>query len=141
MTAICRMRNLSAYWQQDDTRVSKIVVLLLVVLCGCGKSKSATSQANDLYLQAKSLLAAGKTTEALDALNQSISVEPALWSYHERAKLHAQLGDDQSALADCAAALQLDPQDPDAAWLKSEIAKPGAERFRGKFKSSPSSKR
>jgi tetratricopeptide (TPR) repeat protein len=116
-------------------------ILLSVVICGCGKSKSATSRANDLYLQAKGLLAAGKTSEALEVLNQSISVQPALWSYHERAKLQAQLGDDKAAMADCAAALELDSQDPDAAWLKSELAKPAAERFRGKFKSSPSSRR
>ena len=55
--------------------------------------------------------------------------------------LHAQLGDDKAALADCEAALKLEPQDPDAAWIKREIAKPASERFRGKFKSSPSSNR
>lgn len=130
-----------ADWQPIGAGLWKIAVLLSLVICGCGKSTSATSQANDLFLEAKGFLASGDTTKALDALNQSIAAEPTLWSYHERAKLHAQLGDDQSALADCAAALQLDPEDPDAAWLKSEIAKPAAERFRGKFKSSPSSNR
>jgi Tfp pilus assembly protein PilF len=119
----------------------KIAILLALVVCGCGKSKSSTEQANDLFLEAKGFMASGDTTKALDALNRSIATEPTLWSYHERAKLHAQLGDDHAALADCAAALDLDPQDPDAAWLKSEIAKPAAERFRGKFKSSPSSNR
>ena len=135
------MREATTHSQPTSAELWKIAAALLLVMCGCGKSKSATSQANDLFLQAKNFLAAGDTTKALDALNQSIAAEPTLWSYHERAKLHAQLGDVQSALADCEAALQLDPQDPDAAWLKTEIAKPAAERFRGKLKSSPSSKR
>ena len=116
-------------------------MVLSLVMGGCSKSKSTTSQANDLFLKAKDFLASGDTNNALDALNQSIALEPALWSYHERAKLHAKLGDDKAALADCRAALELEPQDPDAAWIKSEIAKPASERFRGKFKSSPSSNR
>ena len=123
------------------SRLWTSAIVLSLVICGCSKSKSTTSQANDLFLKGKGFLASSDTANALDALNQSIAIEPALWSYHERAKLHAQLGDDRAALADCAAALELEPQDHDAAWIKSEIAKPASERFRGKFKSSPSSNR
>ncbi len=117
----------------------KLELLLILTLCGCSKKKSTTAQANDLFLQAQTFIAAGDTQKALDALNQSIALQPAVWAYHERAKLYAQLGDEKSALADCDAALKLDPGDPDAAWLKGEFAKPAAERFRGKFKTPPSS--
>jgi len=118
-----------------------IAITVAIAACGCGKGKTSTSQANDLFLQAKQFLAAGEKAKALDALNKSIETEPALWSYHERAKLHAELDDSKSALADCEAALKLDPNDPDATWLKTEIAKPAAERFKGKLKSPPSRSR
>lgn len=135
------MIKTKAGWRFIDSRLWMSAVVLSVAACGCGKGKSATREANDLFLKAKASLASGDTASALASLDQSIAVEPALWSYHDRAKLRAQLGDDKGALADCEAALELDPQDPDAAWIKSELAKPAAARFRGKFKSSPSSKR
>jgi tetratricopeptide (TPR) repeat protein len=135
------MIKTKAGWRFIASRLWMSAMVLAVVICGCGKSKSATSEANDWFLKAKASLASGDTASALAALDQSIAIEPALWSYHERAKLRAQLGDDKAALADCEAALTLDAQDPDAAWIKSEIAKPAAARFRGKFKSSPSSNR
>lgn len=131
----------TAIERHKGSEMLRVAVLFVLLFCGCGKSTSATSQANDLFLQAKKFITSGDTAKALDALNRSIEIEPALWAYHERAKLHAQLGDDKSALADCDAAIRLDPQDPDATWLKTEIAKPAAERFKGKFKSPPSSKR
>jgi len=118
-----------------------LVSLAALVLLGCGKREKPTVQANNLFLEAKKLIAAGDNVKALETLNQSIAVEPAMWAYHERAKLQAQMGNVEAALADCDAALKLEPDDADATWLRNELKKPAAERFKGKLKTPPSANR
>ncbi len=135
------MPNTTVRRQQRGSTPWLILILVALLSCGCGKGESSTSQSNDLFLEAKASLAAGDNAKALDLLNQSITVEPALWSYRERAKLHSQMGNDQAGLDDCEAALQLAPDDPDTLWLKAEFAKPAAQRFQGNFKAAPSSNR
>jgi hypothetical protein len=63
-----------------------------------------------------------------------------LWALRERAKLHAERGEDQAAREDCEAALAITPDDADVLWIKGELAKPAAQRFQGVAKSPPSNK-
>lgn len=114
---------------------------LLILAMGCGGGKQQVSNANQLFIEASKLIGEGQKKGALEKLNASIAIEPSLWSYRERAKLLTEQGNDEAALKDCDAALQLVPDDPDILWLKGEIAKPVAQRFQGKFKSPPSSNR
>ncbi len=117
------------------------LLIALLVAAGCGENNKQLSNASDLFLKGKELQAAGDQAKALEAYDQSIAAEPSVWSYHERAKLHAQMGNDKAAIEDCEAALKLDPEDPDALWLKAEFAKPAGQRFQGKSKDSPGSNR
>lgn len=128
----------------NSLRVYPLLIVLLFalpVVFGCNESKSQLSSSNDLFLKGQELVAAGDKAKALEAFDQSIAAEPALWTYRERAKLHAEMGNDKAALEDCEAALKLEPDDPDTLWLKAEFAKPAAQRFQGGFKSPPSSNR
>lgn len=117
------------------------LLMLVSVTIGCGDDGPKVSDANKLFIEASKLIGEGQQQAALEKLNESISDEPLLWSYRERAKLLLETGKDDAAMKDVDAALQLAPADPDLLWLKGEIAKPAAQRFQGKFKSPPSSNR
>lgn len=120
---------------------SLILLLVMLGIAGCGPSDPEQSSANQKFIEANELLAKGQTNEALAALDESIDAGPTLWAYRARAKLHAQVANDDKARADCDAGLKLMPDDQDLLWIKGELSKPAAERFQGKFKTAPSSNR
>lgn len=110
------------------------VLLSIVVasaLAGCSPSAPETSAANQKYLEANALIAQGDREAAVKALNESIAAEPTLWSYRSRARLYAEMGQDDEARADCEAGLKITPGDADLLWIKGELAKPVGRRFKG----------
>jgi tetratricopeptide (TPR) repeat protein len=115
-------------------------LLAACLLLGCGPKEKPLSSSNQKFLEAKELIAKGQKDEALAALDASIKEQPSLWALRERAKLHAERGEDQAAREDCDAALAITPDDADALWIKAELAKPKAQRFQGAAKNPPSHK-
>jgi tetratricopeptide (TPR) repeat protein len=106
---------------------------------GCGGSEGPKLSDSSKYLvEARRALGDGDTDAALKALDASIAAEPNEWAYLDRAKLHATLGNDQAALDDCEALVRLKPDNPDVAWIKGELKKPVADRFKGRFAVPPS---
>ncbi|MBA3483722.1 MAG: hypothetical protein H0T51_18085 [Pirellulales bacterium] len=123
------------------------IILILGVMfttclsCGCASDEPPLSNSTKTYLEAKELIAKGQKEEALIALDASIKESPTLWSLRDRAKLHAERGEDKAAREDCEAALTVTPDDLDVFWIKGELAKPKEQRFQGQFKNPPSSNR
>jgi len=116
---------------------SLTVVVMLCATAGCGDKRDSVPKASTLYLQAMEHIGAGEADKALEALNQSIEVEPQMWAYRERAKIHEKRGEDKAAMEDVEAAIKLAPDDAETLWLKGELAKPKGERFQGKFATPP----
>jgi tetratricopeptide (TPR) repeat protein len=111
------------------------------MIAGCSSDDTPLPSSAKLYLDAQTSLAAGDKAKAMEALNASISGEPTPWALFLRAKLLLQTGDEAGALKDCNAGLEIAPDDSNLAWLKSELAKPAASRFQGKFKDPPAQAR
>lgn len=109
-----------------------------VLSIGCGSEKESQATSNQLLIQAREAVVAGDTEKAMAALDGSIASKPTVWAYFERARLSLQSGDEQAALQDCHAALQMSPEDQEVLWLKGEIEKPVDKRFQGEFKNPPS---
>lgn len=130
----------SCYQRRDSTFVG-VALLLSVGITGCNGEEQAISTPNQLLIEAQQLAAEGQNEQAIEKLNASIESSPTIWALRARAKLLAERGDDQAALADCEAALQLAPDDADAAWIKMELGKPVAQRFQGAFRDPPSRRR
>ena len=121
---------------------SYLAIALSCGLSGCGgTNEPPVSEANRLFLEAQELRAQGNTDGAIEKLAASIAAEPTLWAFTERAKLHAQAGNDRAAIEDCDAALKTFPDEPDLLWLKGELQKPKEQRFQGRFKTPPSANR
>jgi hypothetical protein len=111
----------------------------LPVLVGCGGSDEPNVPQSGQYLiEARKAMADGDEAKAIESLNASIESEPNTWAYLERAKINAKNGADEAALADCEAVLKLEPENRDVPWLKAEIKKPVASRFKGQFAIPPS---
>jgi hypothetical protein len=126
-------------WRQR--RGSTIIGLALLAsfgMTGCSGEKQELSTPNQLLIEAQQLVAEGHNEQAMEKLNASIAGGPTIWALRTRARLLAERGDDQAALADCDAALQLAPDDADASWIKKELQKPLAQRFQGAFRDPPS---
>ena len=113
----------------DRTKVALLTTLTLLPLAGCA-DKPVLDEAAHAFAAAQQAIAEGDTEQAMDLLNTSIDKRPNEWYYHERAKLHAQNGDDELATADIEAGLELDPENPDLAYLKKELKKPVRSRFK-----------
>jgi tetratricopeptide (TPR) repeat protein len=117
------------------------VTLAMCSLSGCTSDEAPLGDSAQTYIEAKELLDKGQKEEALVALNASIKEKPTFWALRDRARLHAERGEDEAAREDCEAALEISPDDVDIAWIKGELAKPKEKRFQGQFKEPPSSNR
>jgi tetratricopeptide (TPR) repeat protein len=115
--------------------------MAFIVLTGCYGAEPGATDANKKYIEATGYLAKGENDKAMEALNASLAAGPTLWAYRARARLSAESNNDAAALKDCEEALKVTPDDPDILWIKGELAKPAAERFKGRFKTPPSSNR
>ncbi|HEX6963717.1 MAG TPA: tetratricopeptide repeat protein [Lacipirellula sp.] len=129
----------AAVRRRMKTLLSALLASCLVA--GCGSSEEPLSDSNQKYIDAKELLAQGEQDKALAALDASIKAKPNFWALRDRARIHAERGEDEAAQKDCEAALAIVPADSDVLWIKGELAKPVAQRFQGAAKSPPSSNR
>lgn len=120
---------------------SIIAAALLLIAAGCGSGEQPLPEATIRLVEAREAIAAGNDEAALAALNDSLESQPMVWAYYERAKLKLKSGDEIAARADCDAALEIAPNDPEVKWFKGELAKPADKRFQGQFKHAPSSRR
>lgn len=125
------------------TRIAIIgcVVSAPFLALGCGGEQQTISTPNELLIEARQLASEGQTDQAIEKLNASIDAGPTVWAHRLRAQLLAERGEDEAALQDCEAALELAPDDVDALWIKKELTKPKDQRFQGAFQNPPSSKR
>ena len=74
-------------------------VSVLLLLSGCGK-KPVLDEAATLFVQANEAIEAGETDKAIELLSQSLEERPDPWTYYERGRLYAEVGEDESASAD-----------------------------------------
>ena len=106
---------------------------------GCGGSgEIELTEEQDFFVAAAEALASGDQAKAMEMLTKSIEAKPSRYAHFERAKLYEQQGEDQKALEDCAAALQIQPGDRDVLWLQGELKKAKDKRFKGRFANPPS---
>lgn len=120
---------------------ASLLVLLTVCLVGCGGSNEPVlGSAVEHYLAAQDALAKGDKETALKELDISLSQQPDVWAYFERAQLHAKAGQDDKAKADCGAGLKLDEKHTGLKWLQGELKKPADRRFKGKNANPPVTK-
>jgi tetratricopeptide (TPR) repeat protein len=129
--------------QSNRRRVISVIGIAAIVsaFIGCGTPPTQMPTSDSLYLEAQQHYSKGQNAEALTKLDSSIAAGPTAWAYFLRARIRAQQGDDQAALADCEEGLKLDPADTKLAWLKGELGKPQQARFQGAFKDPPVEKR
>ncbi len=106
-------------------------VSVLLLLSGCGK-KPVLDEAATLFVQANEAIEAGETDKAIELLSQSLEERPDPWTYYERGRLYAEVGEDESASADIEAGLALDEEHSDLLWLQKQLKKPSRSRFKGK---------
>jgi tetratricopeptide (TPR) repeat protein len=118
--------------------VALAATVLLLLTAGCADDKGEIDSSRNHLLDARQALKDGDSAKAIEALNASIASRPNVWAYFELAKLHLEGGDEAAALANCAKALELDPEMADALWFQGELKKPAESRFKGKFKDPPS---
>ena len=106
-------------------------VPLFIALIGCGGSGDLElDSASENLLSAQELIEQGDHQAALQKLDESIEATPDAWTYFERAKLHAELGNDEKANSDIAAGLKLDGKNSKLLWLRQEMKKPKTSRFK-----------
>ena len=103
---------------------------LTFVCLGCGSEENTAPKSAEFIVEAREALEAGDQAKALQALDSSIDAEPTVWGYALRAKLYAETGRDTDAAADCEAGLQIDPSNQELMWIKAELEKPAAKRFK-----------
>ena len=89
---------------QPTIRLGFVTVLLCCL--GCGED-SVLDEAATSFVAAQEAVEAGDTAKAIEFLDDSIAKRPDVWSYHLRAKLHAENGDDELAKADVESGLEL----------------------------------
>jgi hypothetical protein len=108
-----------------------------IALLGCGENKPTLDDSGDYFVQAQTALDAGDTAKAVELLSLSIESKPYPFAYFQRARIYVDQGKDAEALADSEAGLALDSDNADLKWLRDELKKPKANRFKGKFKNPP----
>lgn len=101
----------------------------MLVCAGCSE-ESVLDEAAKSFVAAQEAVEAGDTAKAIEFLDDSIAQRPDVWSYHLRAKLHAENGDDDLARADIEAGLELAPEQDDLLYLQKELKKPVKSRFK-----------
>lgn len=125
--------------QARSLELLRCALLACLVAPGCGQRDAVElTEEQNYFVLAADALNSGDDAKALEMLTKSIETKPSRYAHYERAKLHEQQGADDQALADCAAALQLQPGDKDVLWLQGEIKKPKDKRFKGRFANPPS---
>lgn len=121
------------------TRIFSSVLIVWVGLAiGCGGKKFELSEAEQALIDARTAIAEGDSTKAIEFLDISIEANPDTWSFYERAKLHAENGDDEAAKADIAAGLELEPEHSELLWLQKQLKKSKSSRFKGSKGQPPS---
>jgi Tfp pilus assembly protein PilF len=129
-------------WWKMQARSLALVCCALhacLALAGCGQRDAVElTEEQNYFVLAADALNSGDDAKAMEMLTKSIETKPSRYAHYERAKLHEKQGADDQALADCAAALQLQPGDKDVLWLQGEIKKPKDKRFKGRFANPPS---
>lgn len=119
--------------------ISRIAAIACIAVMGCGERDAVElTEEQNYFVLAADALYSGDDAKALEMLAKSIETKPSRYAHYERAKLYEKQGADEQALADCAAALELQPGDKDVLWLQGEIKKPKAKRFKGRFANPPS---
>jgi len=114
-----------------------IGVAILVAGIGCGDRGVQLDDSAQHFVAAQQALDAGDKVKAIKELTASIQARPDEWAYYQRGKLYSDSGDVKSALADCEAGLALDAENESLQWLRGELKKPPAKRFKGKFATPP----
>lgn len=109
--------------------VARLVAILTVCVAGC--QREAGQQASDLAIAAQTAKAAGKLPRAKELLDEAIQLHPIAHFYLERARIHAELGEIDAAIADCQRGLELEPDHSELVSLLQECRKPAKERFQG----------
>ena len=119
---------------------SAIFGIVALALAGCGGGANTVPElksAAEKLSAAKASIDAGNHDEALSLLNDLIEDSPSVWAYKTRAKLYLDMGEEEKALADCEAGLQVQPGFRELEWMAAEIKKPVGERFKGRFANPP----
>lgn len=107
-----------------------IILTATILFCGgCGGDGDDVPASAALIVEARQAIDAGDTTKAMESLDASIAAEPTAWAYALRARVQAEAGSDDAALADCDAGLKLDETNEELMWIKSELRKPKEKRF------------
>lgn len=101
---------------------------LVVLVVGC--SPPAMKESTQLHAEATAALASGDKELAVAKLTESIDSEPTTGCLFDRAKLYESMDQDDKALADCNQGLVLQPDHKDLKWLKKQLEKPKAKRFK-----------
>ena len=110
----------------------------IVILAGCGGTGSVLDDADKALVDARQAISDGDDAKAMDLLDISIAAKPDTWSYYERARLHADNGNDDAAKADVEAGLELAPEHSELLWLQKQLKKPKKSRFKGTSGQPPS---
>lgn len=115
-----------------------ILCCVSVFSAGCSDPGPQLDDSAEYFVEAQQALAEGNTQQALELLDKSIESRPDTWALYQRAKLHADQGNDEQARADCKAGLELNPDHSNLKWLAAELEKPAGQRFKGKNAEPPS---
>jgi hypothetical protein len=107
-------------------------------LGGCSSGERVAPSHEETFRAAMAAIEAGKDEEGMTLLNEAIAAKPEFYALYERARLREKKGDDAGATADVDLALQQDPDGRDLKWLKGELGKPKAQRFKGANAEPPS---
>ena len=121
--------------------LSKHLAVFLLLFCGIphvGCTKPPAEQAESKYLEALDALANDDTALALKLLDESLEADPTAWGFYQRAYIRTQSEEIEGAKEDCDRGLELDPKHADLRWLKGELNKPKASRFKGRYAFPPS---
>lgn len=106
-----------------------LATLALLIMMGC-EEKSPIDDAAQALIDARDAVEAGDSAKAMELLDASIAARPDVWSFYERAKLHADNGDDDLAKEDIAAGLELDAEHSELLWLEKQMKKSKSARFK-----------
>ncbi len=115
---------------------------LWFVLLSCAACESDTYDApaeQEKYFQAQEAIANNNPQKAIRLLTESLEIKPTPYAFRERARLLIDAGQQQQAIADCEAGLELAPGDKDIQWLLAECRKPAERRFQDRQSVPPSS--
>ncbi len=122
----------ASYLLKQGLSVVKLSFLTIGIIgfVGCGSSEEkALPPFAQSFSEAQAALARGDNAAALVALQASIDAMPNVYAYMERIKLNGKQGNDAAVEEDVQAILELDPENRDVAWIRTEMKKPAAARF------------